>query len=120
MGNPPNIRNILVETSNSKKDEESAKLNRTLRQMHNEITHSRRGGGNKYRESTRLNVPPMQGIHDHNKRNLRDQNTFLNNRQPIVHVPNAIIMSPPFEDAKIMDQAILEPKDVSFPNVDVP
>lgn len=120
MGKPPHVQNIPTETSSAKKDEEIAPLNKTLRQMQNDITCLRRGEGQESRESTHLNAPPMQGICDHNERNLRDQNSFPNNRQPRVHVPNVVVMSPPFEDAETLDQVVLELEDVPFPYVDAP
>ena len=88
--------------------------------MQNKIMHLRRGEGQESRGPTHLNAPPMKKICDCNKRNLRDQNCFLNNRQPRVHVPNAIIMSPPFEGTKVLDQAVPELEDVCFLKVDAP
>ena len=52
--------------------------------------------------------------------NLRDQNSFLNNRQPRVHLPNDVVMSPQFKNVEILDQAVIELEFVPFPNVDAP
>lgn len=88
--------------------------------MHNEIMSVRRGEGKEPRESTQLKPPPMEGNHDRNERNLRDQHYFPNSKQPRAHVPNIVVMIPLFEDAEILDQVIPKIEYKHFRNDDAP